>query len=97
MSEFLWVNKIECQIDGARRSEANRPGKSSNFISNGRDVNRAELPPFVAKGLFNISFCYPIYDWTDEDVFDYLYEYKIPFSNEYQRNGEVAAYWKGKQ
>lgn len=92
MVEFLERNCLRCQVDGARRSEAGRAGKSANFIMDGQNVNRASLPSFVVEGIFGISMCYPIFDWTDDDVFQYLIENNVPFSDEYRKNGELAAY-----
>jgi 3'-phosphoadenosine 5'-phosphosulfate sulfotransferase (PAPS reductase)/FAD synthetase len=92
MENFVKVNNLTCQIDGARISEAERPGKSSNFIRDGQNVNRKELTPFVENGMFGLTVCYPIYDWTDDDVFDYLIDTEIEVSNEYIENGEIMAY-----
>lgn len=92
-----WLNKtgFKCQIDGARRSEWDRPGKSSNIIVNGQNVNRKDMPDFVETGIFGMSLVYPIVDWTDDDVFEYLVTNNIPFSDEYVVNGEYDA-WKVK-
>jgi 3'-phosphoadenosine 5'-phosphosulfate sulfotransferase (PAPS reductase)/FAD synthetase len=89
-----WVREkgLLCQVDGARRSEATRAGKSSNIIVNGENVNRANMPEFVENGMFDISFSYPILDWEDDDVFDYLIENGITLSKEYEVNGELDAY-----
>jgi predicted phosphoadenosine phosphosulfate sulfurtransferase len=92
MQDFVYANNLTCQIDGARVSEAERPGKSSNFIRDGQNVNRKELTPFVENGMFGLTVCYPIYDWTDDDVFDYLIDTEIEVSNEYIENGEIMAY-----
>ena len=92
MPEYVKNNNLKCQIDGARISEAGRAGKSSNFVMNGETHNRKDLVPLVAGGLFGIHFCYPILDWTDDDVFDYIFENQLHLSEEYFDNGEVQAY-----
>lgn len=93
MPDWLEANGKKCQIDGARRSEWDRPGKSSNIIVDGQNVNRQYMPEFVESGIFGMSLVYPIVDWQDKDVFDYLAENDIPFSDEYVLNGELEA-WK---
>lgn len=92
MENFVKHTGLKCQIDGARRSEAGREGKSANIIRNGVSINRAYMDEFEPVGLFGISFSYPILDWTDDDVFDYLIDNKITFSNEYYVNGELGDY-----
>lgn len=89
MAQYLAAYKFTCQIDGARRVEYNRPGKSSEFIMDGKNVNRLELPPYVECGLFDISFAYPIFDWEDKDVFDFCYFHELNLSREYEMNGEL--------
>lgn len=96
MKDFIRKNNLVCQIDGARISEWNRPGKSSEIVVNGKKVSRLDMPEFVEYGLFDISFLYPIYDWTDDDVFDFLIENDIKFSQEYNVNGEFSTYLHGK-
>lgn len=89
MKNWVLKNMFSCQIDGARRSEWNRPGKSSEIIIDGELISRKDMPPFVEKGIFDLSIVYPIVEWTDDDVFDYLHEHEIPISKEYFENGEV--------
>lgn len=83
MPEFIKESKISCQIDGSRASEYNRKGKSANFIVEGESASREKLRPFIEKGIFGLNICYPIYDWTDEDVFEYIRLNNIPLSKEY--------------
>lgn len=94
MPDFVKARTLKCQVDGARRSEWSRPGKSSNIIVNGENVNRKDMPEFVENGIFNIALVYPIVDWEDKDVFDYLITNDIPFSDEYRENGELEAHLK---
>jgi 3'-phosphoadenosine 5'-phosphosulfate sulfotransferase (PAPS reductase)/FAD synthetase len=89
MEKFIHDSGLKCQVDGARRSEWDRPGKSSNIIVNGKNVNRKDMPDFVEVGIFGMSLVYPILDWVDEDVFDYLDLHNLPFSDEYRENGEL--------
>lgn len=96
MSCFVEDEGLQLQIDGARVSEYNRPGKSSDFIRNGVNVNRKNLTSYEPVGIFGLSICYPIFDWTDEDVFDYLDDNQLPFSKEYMKNGEYDS-WKWKK
>lgn len=92
MEQWVRDNNFKCQIDGARTAEAFRPGKSANFIRNGINVNRTELTPMVENGMFGLTVCYPIFDWSDDDVFDYILEHKLELSDEYIANGELMAY-----
>ena len=92
MERFIRDSNLKCQIDGARIAEANRPGKSSNFIHNGINVNRQNLKPFIENGMFGLHVCYPIFDWSDDDVFDYVVKHEIQLSDEYFENGEVMTY-----
>jgi 3'-phosphoadenosine 5'-phosphosulfate sulfotransferase (PAPS reductase)/FAD synthetase len=83
MKSFLQQKQLFCQIDGSRISEADRNGKSSNFIKNRRNVNRKELRPYIQHGIFDLSICYPIYDWTNQDILDYIKLNNISISKEY--------------
>jgi len=96
MPSWITMNRMTLQIDGARQAEASRPGKSSDFIRDGVNVNRSLMSYYEPKGIFGLGICYPIFDWSDDDVFDYLYHYKIPFSKEYLKNGEYDS-WKWRQ
>ena len=97
MEEFLIEADLHCQIDGARIVEGERAGKSANIIRDGENVSRSEMTDFEEKGIFDLSICYPIYDWADEDVFDYLMANDILISDEYVNNGELDAYYNSKQ
>jgi len=84
--EIIEKYNFELQIDGTRRYENSRDNKSSTFIWNRKEVNRSELPEYVAMGLFGLSFCYPIYDWADEEVFEYIVKNNIKISKEYDND-----------
>lgn len=76
--------KLETQIDGTRRYEFDRTnGKSTDFIWNGKSTPRSELPLFVKNGLYGRNYIYPIFDWTDAEVWAYLLTKNLPFSKEY--------------
>lgn len=71
------------QIDGTREFEHTRTDKSSTHIVDGVDVTRKGMKPVVQNGIFGLTLAYPIYDWTDADVFQYINENKIKLSKEY--------------
>ena len=77
------ANINSCQIDGTRKSEFNRTDKANNLIIDGKSVNREHMPVFVEKGLYDMAFLYPIYDWTDEEVFAYITKHKLKISKDY--------------
>ena len=85
---------LTCQIDGTRRDECERYEKSSIFVRDGIEVNREELPEYVADGLFGMSFLYPIYDWNSTDVFNYIKLNNIPLSDEYLTDPEYIEWQK---
>ena len=75
---------FKLQIDGTRKYEATRnDGRSTDFVRSGASVPRTELTEFVKDGLFGMSFCYPIFDWTDLQVWAAIERYSIPYSREY--------------
>lgn len=74
----------ELQIDGTRRQEATRTdGRSTDIVCNGQSMNRAQMPMLVPRGLFDMTFFYPIVDWTDAQVWAAIAYLEIPFSREY--------------
>lgn len=92
--EWLRENEITCQIDGSRLVEYTRTDKSGNIIVDGENVSRLNMTEYVENGIFGLNLCYPIFDWTDEDVFDHITKYNLPISEEYFINGELDAYRK---
>lgn len=81
---FCKSNRLTIQIDGTRIAEAGRTdGRSTDLVINGQNVSRENMPVFVANGLQGLSFLYPILDWSDKQVWDYIRENKIEFSAEY--------------
>ncbi|QRE00066.1 hypothetical protein [Burkholderia phage BCSR5] len=72
------------QIDGTRISEFDRgDGRSTNFVRNGAIASREELTCYVPNGLGGLNFIYPIYDWTDMDVWAFIDRFNVSFSDEY--------------
>ena len=75
---------FKVQIDGTRRAEHSRTdGRSTNLVMDGNDVSRDHMPLYVKNGLFGLDFIFPIFDWTDEEVWAYILTNEIPFSEEY--------------
>lgn len=92
MPDYIKRNGLTCQIDGARIEEHDRPGKSSNIIRNGESVNRKEMTEYEPNGIFGLAICYPILDWSSQDIFDYLTMHNLPFSQEYIESGEYEQF-----
>ena len=92
MQQWIIDHAVKYQIDGARKAEYDRPGKSSNIIRNGKDVNRSEMNWYEPDGIFGLAIVYPIFDWSDQDVWDYIITNKLAFSEEYLKNGEYEKY-----
>jgi hypothetical protein len=97
MDSYVYSHALECQLDGSRACESDRAGKSSQFIKDGVQVSRIEMTEFEEHGIFGLSICYPLFDWTDDDIFDYIMINSLPISQEYFMNGEIAAYLERKE
>lgn len=75
---------LKTQIDGTRASEYNREdGRSTDVVVGGILVSRNNMPLFVRNGLFGLNFVFPIFDWTDEEVWAYIFSNNIEYSDEY--------------
>lgn len=75
---------LPTQIDGTRVSEHNRQdGRSVDFVLGGKNVSRTQLTQYVENGLFGKNFVYPIYNWTDEQVWAYIRFRNLKYSKEY--------------
>jgi len=96
MKDFIDVTCARASIDGSRLCEYTRKGKSSEFIKNGKNVSRSEMTDYIENGLFGLNQCFPIFDWSDDDVFDYIEHFALDISEEYTKNGELLAYHKRK-
>jgi len=72
------------QIDGTRAAEADRrDGRDVGLIVEGKEVSRKETPLYLENGLLGLSFIYPIYDWSDVEVWAAIFAHNIPVSPEY--------------
>lgn len=72
------------QVDGTRIAEFNRDdGRSTTFVSKGKEYPRTELTPVVEDGLFGKNYVYPILDWSDDQVWSTIIRYNIPVTDEY--------------
>lgn len=85
MTKFLEAHGLTVQFDGTRRDEYGRSnGKSTDLIVAGQSINRADMVAYYPDGLNGIAMSYPIYDWSDSDVFQFLAVRRIPISLEYE-------------
>lgn len=76
--------KFSTQVDGTRRAEASRrDGRDVGLVIAGAERSREECPLYLPKGLFGKQYIYPIYDWSDAEVWAAIFELDIPFSMEY--------------
>ena len=73
----------QAQIDGSRRAEYDRTVKCTTVMVDGLDINRKDMPPILENSMFGLTFIYPIYNWSDQDVFDYLESQGIYLTPEY--------------
>lgn len=89
MKGWIARNQMKCQLDGARACEWDRQGKSSDLIVNGINVSRKNMPAFVEEGIFGLSIAYPIFDWSDAEVFAYIEDNNLALSEEYTISGEL--------
>lgn len=83
MQEYLLYNDLRIQVDGTRADEADRVDRSADVVIDGKTVPRTEMNWFTRDGLFGQACVFPIYNWSDEDVWKFIDEYQIPFSKEY--------------
>ena len=88
MKQWIKDNNVTCQIDGARIDECNRPGKSSDIIRNGVACNRSTMVEYEPTGIFGLGISYPILDWDNYDVFNYLHENSQYISKEYLKDAD---------
>ncbi len=73
MQDFIRSTQVVAQVDGTRRDEFSRTdGRSTNLIVDGVEQSREEMTDFTKEGLFGIAFCFPIYDWSEVEVYKFL-------------------------
>jgi len=83
MKNFINSKNLTMQIDGTRADENERISKSSNLVLNGKEENRQYMSAYNPKGLYDLEFLYPVFDWNTNDVFEYLELRNISISPEY--------------
>jgi len=96
MKKFIKNYGLVCQIDGSRACEYTRKGKSSEIVRDGAQVSRDTMTEVVETGLFDLTMSYPIYDWSDDDIFDYIFKHGLQISSEYIDNCEIFNYFMRK-
>ena len=84
MEHYITNNNLLCQFDGSHKDEFERENKSTDFIVDGKNVSRKQLPIVVDKGMWEITFVYPLQDLTDKEVISYIKRNKLPYSKEYK-------------
>lgn len=89
MEQFLKSNGLTHQIDGTKACEHDRAERDTTVRIDGVDVSRINMGHKASGGVFDLNLLFPIYDWADEDVFDFLKVCGYPISQEY---GELATY-----
>lgn len=75
---------LKVQIDGTRIAEHTREdGRSIDVVVDGKSVSRTQLKLYMENGLLGLDFVYPIYDWSDAEVWATILSKGIAFSREY--------------
>lgn len=81
--EFLDDHNLDTQVDGTRRDECDRLDRSADVVIDGKTISREEMPVFTVGGVFGQSSIFPIVDWSDDDVWEYIRQEGIAVSKEY--------------
>lgn len=69
---FLSTVDLRTQLDGTRRSE------DKTMVYDGKEIHRSDMPHwFTENGVFGLNVCFPIWDWADENVEEYLEHVEI--------------------
>jgi 3'-phosphoadenosine 5'-phosphosulfate sulfotransferase (PAPS reductase)/FAD synthetase len=84
MDYFVQTNGFLCQIDGTTIEEWDRVDKRNDIIMDGKNISRKNMPRVNEKGIWGIMSIYPIYEWTEEEVFGYIFSRQIEISKEYK-------------
>lgn len=87
MEAFLKKNGLTHQIDGTKACEHDRAERDTTVRINGEDVSREGMTESATGGVFDLNLLFPIYDWTDDEVFEFLRECAYPISEEYNQSG----------
>lgn len=65
--KFLASVELEGQFDGTRQDE------DKTVIFDGVEIHRSTMTRAVThNGVFGLKICYPLFDWSEQEVFDYL-------------------------
>lgn len=83
MGKFCKDKGFKLQFDGTRKAEFSREDKSTDFIMGGEAVCRTKIQPFIQQGIFDLNISFPILDWSDDEVLQYLFNESILLSSEY--------------
>lgn len=84
MREFLADHELSFQVDGTRADECDRTDRSSDVVVDGKTISRSEMPVVTYDGLFGQASVFPIFDWSDDDVWGYIEEQGLAVSEEYR-------------
>lgn len=84
MQKYLDDHKLYQQVDGTRRSEFDRTDRSADVVVNGELISRADMPVHTVGGLFGNESIFPIVDWSDDDVWQYIGQEGIEVTEEYR-------------
>lgn len=64
---FLQTVDLKLQFDGTRKDE------DKTVIFEGQEIHRSKMPGWsTSQGVFGLNCVFPIWDWTEEEVFEYL-------------------------
>jgi len=65
--QFLASVDIKVQLDGTRRDE------DKDVVFGGKLIHRSAMPTsFTEKGVWGLAVMFPIWDWTEETVLEFL-------------------------
>jgi len=75
---------LKTQFDGTRRAEFSRTnGRSTDVVVAGKNVSRENMPAIIRNGLFGLNMVYPILEWSDLEVWSFIFNREIPYTKEY--------------
>ena len=88
----------KCSIVGVRKAESNkRKGRTVISVKNKTTLkkNKSSIDEYFIEncqslGTASIIQLLPIVDWSDNDVWDYIYKYNIPINPEYKSSNRIG-------
>ncbi|MBR4983135.1 MAG: phosphoadenosine phosphosulfate reductase family protein [Lachnospiraceae bacterium] len=88
----------KCAILGIRKSESQKRASRAVFTAKNKTtlkkikatVNEYFKEQCQSIGSGNLITLYPIVDWTDNDVWEYIHKHNLPINPEYQYNNRVG-------